>query len=95
LRTISPIVSYRSIAQGVKQKRLGYSKGSPDLFIFEPRQGLHGLAIEFKIGKNTQTKEQLDWQAKLSQRGYKYALIYNFDDFQGLIDWYFGKEKGE
>ena len=87
LRTISPITRL-SPHQGFKQKKLGYAKGSPDLIIFEPMQGYHGLLIEFKVGYNKQSPEQLLWEAKLKERGYNYQVIYTLEDFVSLIDWY-------
>jgi len=87
LRTISPITRL-SPQQGLKQKKLGYAKGSPDLIIFEPMKGYHGLLVEFKVGYNKQSPEQLVWEAKLKERGYNYQVIYNFDDFVSLINWY-------
>lgn len=91
LRTISPILKC-SVIQGKRQKDLGYASGSPDLIIFEARQGYHGLCVEFKAGKNKQSDKQKEWELGLFNKGYKYALIYNFDDFVSLINWYM---KGE
>ena len=34
-----------SYLQAIKMKRTGYVKGFPDLFIYEPNQDFHGLAI--------------------------------------------------
>ena len=41
LFTISPEGMRLTIGQAVKFKKMGYRRGTPDLMIFEPRQGHH------------------------------------------------------
>lgn len=61
-----------TIGQAVKIKRQGYSKGVPDVIIFEPSNGYHGLAIEMKKEKGGVTsQEQKEWIQGLNDRGYK------------------------
>ena len=36
-------------SQARKMVRTGYVKGFPDLFIYEPRNGFHGLAIQISL----------------------------------------------
>ena len=55
--------------RAIKMKKMGVSKGVPDLFVFIPVTGINGhidayqpIAIEMKRAKNSTTsKEQKDW----------------------------------
>lgn len=62
-----------SIGVAVKIKRMGYKKGFPDIFIYEPRGKYCGMAIELKV-EGYPSKEQLEWQELLSDKGY-YSVI--------------------
>mgnify|MGYP001610819823 CR=1 FL=1 len=57
----------------VKMKRAGYKKGHPDIMIYEPRAGWHGMAVELKCGTYATTEQKL-WQINLLGRGY-YAVV--------------------
>lgn len=63
-----------SIKQGALFKSLGYKKGFPDIFIYEPRGKYHGMAIELKASGGKITTEQLEWSEKLTSKGY-YSVI--------------------
>lgn len=53
-------------------KKLGGRRGVPDLCIPIPAGGYHGLYIEFKRTKGSSaTEEQLWWQERLRQQGYR------------------------
>tara|TARA_B100001057_G_C22659611_1_gene875448 strand:+ start:13 stop:351 length:339 start_codon:yes stop_codon:yes gene_type:complete len=65
-----------------KQKQIlkrHYSKGVPDILIFEPNKKYHGLMIELKVGYNKPTKEQKNWITKLNMNGYKAVVCYTID----------------
>lgn len=83
--TISPVSLINNKVGGSRAQRLGYSAGTPDLMIFEPRGGRHGLFIEMKAparpyvartGKLTKTRagtaslEQLGWINDMRILGY-------------------------
>jgi hypothetical protein len=74
-----------------KQKQIlkkHYSKGVPDVLIFEPSNKYHGLMIELKVGYNKPTKEQKDWITKLNLKGYKATICYSLDQvIQTLNDY--------
>lgn len=70
LFTISPQGMKLPISVAVKIKRLGYGAGTPDLMIFEPRGGCHGLFIELKTKKSRVSPEQAEWLEQLTLRGY-------------------------
>lgn len=98
-----PNILFTSSLAGVKVsmitmvalKRCGYSKGSPDLMIFEPRNGYHGLFIEMKTSntvytqKRKPTPEQLEWQQNLRDRGFAAHICYGADEAMKVIDAYF------
>jgi hypothetical protein len=62
------------ISVAAKLKRMGYKKGCPDIYIFEPNQDYRGMMIEVKSPVGLPTKEQVNWHEKLTKRGY-YAVI--------------------
>lgn len=57
----------------IRMKRAGYKKGHPDVVIYEPRGGWHGMTVELKV-KTYAGEEQKHWQDELLKRGY-YAII--------------------
>ena len=63
-----------TIGQRVKMHKMGYNKGIPDILIFEPRKGYHGLYIELKksekYGASVLSKEQKQWISNLNSKGY-------------------------
>jgi hypothetical protein len=87
--TISPIAKM-SEWLAKRMRLMGYNRGTIDLTLFMPLRGYHALTVEFKKKKEVLKGGQLYWQNHLMKYNYKYALIYNFDDFKSLIDWYFG-----
>lgn len=70
---------------GAMRKALGLVAGAPDTFLFMPRGGYHGLAIEFKTDMGVQSHEQKDFQARLELQGYKYCLCRSLEQFQIII----------
>ena len=79
-----------SYLQAIKMKRTGYVKGFPDLFIYEPNQDYHGLAIEMKKEKGgVASPEQKWWQEQLRNRGYASYICKGKDEAIKVIDEYF------
>lgn len=68
--------------RAIKMKRMGVSKGVPDLFIFIPVAGINGhtdayqaVAIEMKRKKNARTsEEQKEWLKVLELAGIPCAV---------------------
>ena len=79
-------------AQRNRAKRTGYSKGFPDLFIYEARNGYHGLALEIKTIKGRATKEQKEWIEALNDRGYKPEVVKGLPAILNLIDSYMNEK---
>ena len=65
-------------SQRNKAKATGYKRGFPDLFIYEPRNNYHGLAIELKVGYNKPTNE----------RGYKANVCTGIEETLEIINKY-------
>ena len=79
-----------SYLQAIKMKRTGYVKGFPDLFIYEPRGGFFGLAIEMKKEKGgVASPEQKRWQDQLRNRGYASYICKGSEEAIKIIDEYF------
>jgi hypothetical protein len=60
-------------AAAIRMKRAGYKAGHPDIVIYEPRAGWHGMTVELKV-KNYPDKKQKNWRLELVSRGY-YAVV--------------------
>lgn len=88
-----------SMNQGVRNKKLQYSRGWPDLFIAHPTRIFSGLFIELKAkdiylkdGVTMKASEHLEEQKtmldKLHKRGYKAVFGVGFDQTKKIIDEY-------
>ena len=84
----------------VKTAKLRSSRAIPDLLIFEPRKGYHGLFIELKrpgvrfFKKNGEPAtehfaEQWEMIQRLLQKGYLACTANSFDSAKAIIDSYF------
>lgn len=85
--------------QAIQTKSLRSGKGFPDIMIFEPRAGKHGLFIELKREgekifkkdsrlKSEHLEEQAAMIAKLNERGYYATFCIGMDEAIKVIDWY-------
>ena len=83
-------------SQRNRAKRTGYSKGFPDLFLYESRtmDGItyHGLALEIKTNKGRATQEQKEWIEALNERGYKAEVVKGLPAILDLIDSYMNEK---
>jgi len=83
-----------SIGQATALKRQGYSKGVPDILIFEPRGKYHGLMIEMKRQRikgeprGRVSPDQERWKEQLLARGYRSEVCEGFDEAKGVYDAY-------
>ena len=87
LHTISPITKL-SVSLGARMKAMGYSKGSPDLMVFQPRAGYHGLFIEFKTPKGKINIDQYHWAKELQALGYYHAFCRSADEAITILQKY-------
>lgn len=94
----------QSMYSAAKAKRLGHNSGFPDVMIFEPRRGFHGLFIELKkfgfqvFKKNgslrdEHIKKQNDVIQTLLSKNYYSIFCCGFEQAKDVIDWYFGEDK--
>ncbi len=66
----------KQIPSRAKAVSEGYEKGVPDLLVFEPRNGYHGLAIEMKRPRvkgrsnGAVSADQRRWLTEMNSRGY-------------------------
>ena len=61
----------RNFYEAVKLKRMGVSKGYPDVAIEMSNKSYHGLRIELKrVSGGVRSPEQLEWQRRLRENGY-------------------------
>lgn len=112
LRNHYPHVFFRSdTASGMMlsehQRMVHHSQQSgpaqPDLMIFYPREGYHGLLIELKaegvvvwsksgqLRKNAHIQAQAEVLSRYRQLGYRAEFAIGFDEAVNLIDEYMGK----
>jgi len=79
----------RDAATGAKLMREGLSAGFPDLFLFVPRGGFHGLAIELKkrVGGKV-TPKQAEWHSRLQSAGYACMVCYGASEAIRTIEEY-------
>lgn len=88
-----------SMGQAMQIKPLRSGKGFPDIMIFEPRAGKHGLFIELKREgeklfkkdgklKSEHLEEQAAMIANLNERGYYATFCIGLDEAKSVIDWY-------
>jgi hypothetical protein len=80
-----------SYMQAARMKATGYVAGFPDLFIYEPRGGYHGLAIELKREGGYASTEQKAWITSLSSKGYDAYICKGIDDAIRTIDQYLSR----
>jgi hypothetical protein len=78
--------TYLSVAK--RMKATGYKSGFPDIFIYEPRNNFHGLAIELKVKGNYASANQKKVIQRLNDAGYKAKVCTGFDEATNLIDEY-------
>lgn len=73
------------IGLAVKAKKQGNRKGVPDVLLDFPVGVYNGLRIEMKVGKNKQTREQIEWANRLKASGYYVGVCYGWEEAKTLI----------
>lgn len=73
-----PNGGYRHPAEAKKFKAIGVLPGVADVFWPMPNEEYHGLYIEFKTPKGTQTENQRAFQRNVEENGYKYVICRNY-----------------
>lgn len=87
-----------------KIKSLKCKRGIPDLFIYEPRRGYYGLAIEMKatgvtiykqdgdLRTDQHLQEQEEMLTRLSHKGYLACFCIGYEKAKVIIDEYLNKK---
>lgn len=78
----------RDAITGSILKDEGVTKGVADLNLDIPNIHYHGLRIEMKTRKGTQSEAQKEFQRQVEARGYKYILCRSFDEFRREVGIY-------
>lgn len=85
-----------SISEAKRMKASGYKRGFPDVFIYEPRGGFHGLSIEMKKEKGgVVSKHQKQWKESLIRKGYKATIAKGFEAAVKILEDYLNPPKNE
>tara|TARA_R100000353_G_scaffold169761_1_gene133043 strand:- start:466 stop:855 length:390 start_codon:yes stop_codon:yes gene_type:complete len=74
-----------------KMKAAGYSKGVPDMLIFEPRGMFVGLAIEVKTKTGRASTYQKEWIRCLNDRGWSAHIAHGYEECEEIIKAYFNE----
>jgi len=80
-----------SIGMAVKLKKEGLTKGIPDVFVDEPRNGYHGLRIEMKKKGGQVSVEQFNTIGKYKKKGYSTAVCYSAEEAWSVLMDYLGE----
>lgn len=86
-----PNGGFRHPSVGAIMKREGMLRGVSDLLLLIPSRGYHALCVEFKVGDNQLSNEQVRFATHVLEWGYQYRVIRDFDNFILLINWYLDK----
>lgn len=88
----------RNLKEAARLKAEGVVAGVSDLILLVPQwfttwrgqEGclFAGLCIEMKTAKGRQSPEQKEWQAKVEDQGYRYAVCRSLDEFMKTINNY-------
>lgn len=78
-----------SMNEAKRMKATGYKRGFPDVFVYEPRGGFHGLAIELKKDSGGRVSpSQKEWQQALKMRGYHATIAKGYDEAVAIVTEY-------
>lgn len=86
----SPNGGKRSASEAARFKRMGTQAGFPDLFIYVPCGGYHGLFIELKAHDGKLSPMQKIILPRLEEQGYCVKVCYGFEQAKREICKYLG-----
>lgn len=78
----------RNVKEAARFKAMGVRPGVPDLLLILPNKNYHYLALELKVGKNTQTANQREYQHIITEAGGRYEVVRSLDDFIEKVEGY-------
>ena len=89
-----------TMGQAVKAKKLRSDRAMPDMYIFRPSRGYHGLILELKAsgtviilknGEMTEDKhvrEQAEILKRFNEEGYHARFVIGLEEAVEIIQWY-------
>ena len=83
-----PNAGKRTARQGAYMKAEGLKPGVPDIIMMIPKNGFHGLCMEYKTLKGKPTKAQLEWLGLLGGQGYRAVLCKGLEAAKEEIEAY-------
>ena len=75
----------RDAREAARLKAQGVLAGFPDLFLFVPAGGYHGLMIEMKSPKGRLSPAQTMVLPRIENQGYKVVVCYNAQEAMNVI----------
>lgn len=75
-------------ATGAIRRSMGVVAGCADTYLAMARGGYFGLYIEFKSEIGRQRKEQVEFQQRVEQQGYKYVVVHSVEEWRKEWDEY-------
>ncbi len=76
----------RNLLEAINLKRMGVSKGFPDIEVPWPSGGLHGFYLEMKRQKGGKlSEEQAEWLTYLREKGYFAEVANGFEEAKELF----------
>ena len=88
--TALPLGDERPPQAGARLKREGLLPGLPDLALFAPRRGWHGLFVELKQPGRAPSEVQRAWHGWLRGQGYRVEVAYGWQPAARAILDYLG-----
>lgn len=75
---------------GAIRRSMGVYHGVSDTLMLIPRNGFHGLCVEYKDENGRQSEYQIAWQKLVESQGYCYRLCRSIEQFKQIIAEYLG-----
>lgn len=83
----------RTALERVRLYSEGVLAGMPDLCVFEPSSGFHGLFIEMKTKTGRQSKEQQEMAERLNAKGYLCLIARSANEGFNIVEDYLNGKK--
>lgn len=74
--------------EGARFKAIGVVRGISDMVLIVPGTVVW---IEMKLPSGKQSEDQIEFEELVTALGFKYYLVYSFEQFKLLIQGYYGK----
>lgn len=78
----------RNAKEAANMKRAGVVAGVADLLLLVPNKFYGALCIEMKVGNNSQSDAQKEWERATVEAGNQYAVCRTLDEFMEVVNEY-------